>query len=144
MKKSEMNSDQINKRRLIMNRLLDAGWSDQSTDDWFEKDLWAEHEITMQYLGAHMLLEFEFLFEDYSINYIISDNLTKKELVFALFPSKKQMEKILDEFISVQDRISPSNFREYINKMLLICPKMYAVLGPDEKDMIKLERNLDF
>ena len=139
MRKSEMTEQQIHERFALIKTLTSAGWDDPSVGNWFEKDLWAEPEATMEYVNKNMYLQVEYYAEQHSIHLHIDAFAESGILVKIVFNEK--LPDLLDMIVSFQDQIELTNYQEYIRKIVENFPNTYALVGDEGDDTVKLDAN---
>lgn len=131
MRKSDLSKEQLSIRDGIMEKLIQAGWSDQFTEGWFDNNNWFESEISMSYDSPYLKMELEYLFEDYSVNLLlsVSDN---KEIAFVVYP-EDHLKEFIDFLVDNQNLILDKGIQNFTSNLLEICPNIYVDPGNGDK-----------
>ena len=124
MRKKEMSKKQLETYVQIRERL---SASDFVVDDdaWFEKGLTAEPEIGASFDNGDMELLLEYTIKTDVLGLTLIDLSSDQEVIFDLYPEKK-LDAVLKYLDSFKEKINGDNFREYINELVKVCPKVFT------------------
>lgn len=136
MRKSEMNATQLEDRDTVIRTLTAAGWKDTSQGNWFERDLWAQHEATLEYNNGSMILRAALSVENRSIDTRIED--FGGGAIALSISYGEQLTTVLDTIISVQDTTTPETYQDSVQVLVQHCPEVYVLAGADGATWIRM------
>jgi hypothetical protein len=118
---------------LIIERLAASGW--QRTASSVALD-WAN----LVYEGPRSRLQVDYLPADTSLSLACVREDGEYELIVEF---GEQLDEYLDLLVDVQDTLGPETWDDFVDRQLGRFPRVFAVLGEDEDDVVLLTRGDD-
>jgi hypothetical protein len=127
VRKKELNDSQKQRRQAIAVRLKKAGWSEAPENSMFEAGDFVEEELAMTYEGK-MQLTASYSASDEVFSLIMEVSFGGPGVTLRMKCWDKQTQ-VLDVITAFQDKVTNKNFRDYVVKLVDICPDTKAVTG---------------
>ncbi|MEV3927418.1 hypothetical protein [Actinomadura coerulea] len=125
----EDNKDQVKRTRgRITNRLKKEGWYREAAAEKFN---WPDYE----FISEQAKLEFFYSAADGWVHFGL---LTEDEEGYLRIHFGDDVDPLLDAVIGAQQRLSPEYWDTFIEILLAIPLRVYAVHGEDEEDVVEL------
>jgi hypothetical protein len=134
MRKSEMTKEQLQERSAITASLAAAGWSGPLEEESFAQNLWLDPEASMEYENDSMLLDLEYNAEKKSVYFTISAHTG--ESIQLVIEYGKKLDELLQTVIDFQDEISPNNYRQFLRRILKVCPSTRVDTGDETLELV--------
>jgi hypothetical protein len=139
MKKSELNARQLGERSAVIRALVAAGWTETSQGDWFERDLWAQHEATLEYDNGSMNLRIALSAEHRTLELWIED-YAGGQIALSMF-FEDRLTDVLDSIVRVQDGFTPDSYQQAVQELVRHCPEVHVLAGADATTWVRLVDN---
>src|SRR3954453_7811587 len=129
LKLADLNDQQRSDREAVVETLERAGWEGTINQQIVDQGMPFEFQASLEYDGnEQMSLMAQYDAEEPALELTIE--APRGELVLSIEPGGK-LQQLLDLIVSFQDKISPDNFREYIDKILDVAPEVFVDRGED-------------
>ena len=131
MRRSEMNEQQLKHRDLFVETLMSAGWTGLNFNEQFDSGLRVSPEASMEYSNPELTLRFDFICKDpRTILYLDS---TEGKSLGLVFRCEDRLKQLLEVTVGFQDSINPANFKDKIEELLTVCPKIFKIAASGDR-----------
>ena len=130
MRKTEMSTQQLGERTLIVDTLRRSAWDAPSNEnEMFDEGLWLQCEAVLEYRGPAATLSV-FYRADQNAMYVVFEMLDERRFEIKLDVDNR-LGEVLAVITSFQDTLTELNYRSCIRELMKICEPIYVSTDGD-------------
>lgn len=123
MRKDQLSEKQLKDREMVVAKLKESGWEEEGSNRVFEMGEEVRREARMKLTVGKMIIYVGYEAMRNVIHLTISQ-LDGKNITVGIEYQDK-LSDLLEEIVVNQDMITLINWKQFLGKLLKICPKIY-------------------
>lgn len=135
VKKTDLNPAQLETRVKLVSSLSEGGWEGTAANLLFDQGKEVHFAARMEYENTKMSLSLSF---DPTVNsiYLGLYELNNEQGIELVIHTEECLDEILPILVEMKDFVSSQNYKDYIRKMIKVCPRIDTAIVDEEGEKL--------